>query len=216
MLQIGYVGFGDLGRQIQAFVHEAWGDSHHEVFFDDKLAEEGAPNSFAFSAYSWEEFEGYEFLVSLGYKHLTKRLEIYAHLKKLGRRLPCLIHPTAYVHPQAKLDDGVIIYPHCVVDKGAIIEDGVLLNNAVVISHESVIGRCCFLAPCVCISGFCKVGACSFLGAGTVAADGISVGEGCTIGVGTILTHDVPPATSCIGNPMRLLSHPLSLDRTRP
>ena len=62
MRRVGYVGFGDLGQQIQAFVHEAWGDALDEVFFDDILREQRAPNSFAFSSYSDDEFDDCDFV----------------------------------------------------------------------------------------------------------------------------------------------------------
>lgn len=205
MRKIGYVGFGDVGRQIQAFVPVAWSDEIHELFFDDELWEKRASNSFAFSSYSDDEFGDCEFFVCLGYKHLPRRAEICSYLKNSGRSLPNLIHPTSYIHPQANLSEGVVVYPHCIVDKGVSIEDGV------VVSHDSVIEKCCFLAPRVCISGFCNIGSCSFLGTGTVTANGMHVGKECTIGIGTVVTKNVPHGTSCIGNPMRLLSRHLSL-----
>ena len=213
MRTVAYIGFGELGKQLQAFLHESSSESFSEIFFDDALfAADSSPECFPFSSFLDEKYSHCEFYVGLGYHHLQTRATIFTKLKEQNRSIPDLVHHTSYVHPNAKLGNGIVIYPHCVLDKGAVIEDGALLNNGVVVSHDSVIGPSAFLAPRVCVSGFSKVGSCSFLGTGTLVADGVEIGSDCKIGIGSVITQDLPCSSSCIGNPMKVLSRELVLD----
>jgi len=50
------------------------------------------------------------------------------------------IHPTAVVHPSARLGDGVVIGPFCVVEEDVIIGDGTVLDAHVIIGKRTRLG----------------------------------------------------------------------------
>jgi sugar O-acyltransferase (sialic acid O-acetyltransferase NeuD family) len=207
----GFVGYGELGRQIDALVTAVEGPCQ-AWYFDDLLCRGGdAPNTQPFDAYSEDRFAECSFYVCLGYKQLPKRAEAIEVLANARRRLPVLRHPSAQVAASAHLDLGAVVYPLVNIDKDVVIGRGALLNNSVVVSHNSRIGECSYLSPGVVLSGYVTVGARTFMGSGAVVADRVAIGDDAVIGIGTVVTRDVPSGASVIGNPMRVLSQRLRL-----
>ena len=58
-----------------------------------------------------------------------------------------MIHPTAIVHPNAKIDRGVEIGPYCVVGENVAIGRGTVLQAHVVVNGWTTIGEECQLYP---------------------------------------------------------------------
>ena len=210
MTRIGFIGYGELGRQIDALVSPA-GARCEKLFFDDNCVAEGLPGALPFGSHADEQFADVKFYVCLGYKHLVRKTEIVLRLLELGRELPAFIHSTCHVSPSARIAKGAILYPMCNVDKDVTIGHGVLLNNSVVVSHNTTIGDGCYLSPGVVVSGFANIGANTFIGSGAVISNDLEIGENAVIGIGTVVTKEVPDECSAIGNPMRILERRLKL-----
>ena len=68
------------------------------------------------------------------------------------------IHPTAVVHPTAKLGEGVVLGPHAVVDEYAVIGDRTIINALVYIGPRVCIGTDCTIHPHVVIREQCVLG----------------------------------------------------------
>ena len=206
----GFVGFGELGRQVDLLLTEYEGPRESK-FFDDRMVERDVQGALPLDSCFDDEFRDCSFYVCLGYKHLARKAEIILRLLELGRRLPSFVHPSVYLSSSASVGAGTLVYPMCNVDKECVIGRGVVLNNSVVVSHNTAIGDCCYLAPGVVLSGFVTVGDRTFIGSGSVVSDRVSIGENVTVGIGTVVTRDVRSSTSVIGNPMRLLQRDLVL-----
>ncbi len=83
-------------------------------------------------------------------------LEAFADAATLDR--PELgVHPSAIVHPSAKIGLGVAIGPMCVIAEGAQIGDGTALASNVTVGTNSTIGRACILRPGVVIETRCHI-----------------------------------------------------------
>ncbi len=83
------------------------------------------------------------------------------------------IHPSAVIHPHAKLGEGVSIQPYAVIEPGAQIGDGVVIGAGSYIGHDVVIGTGCMIYPRVTIRERCRLGARVILHSGVViGADG--------------------------------------------
>lgn len=210
MKTIGIIGGGALGRQILGFV--ATQPPARVLFFDDPLHGRRAEHSFPFDSFLEPRFADCDFYVGLGYHHLPRRAEIVRQLLAHGRRVPPLVHPSCHVASSARVEAGCILYPLCNVDQEVGLGPGALLHNSTVVSHHSCIGAAAYLSPGVVLSGHVQVGEAAFLGAGVVVADRRSIGARARIGIGTVITRDVPDDASVIGNPQRLLTHPLRLE----
>jgi sugar O-acyltransferase (sialic acid O-acetyltransferase NeuD family) len=208
---IGIIGGGALGRQILGFLSAAQ-PPERVVFFDDPMHRAQAEHSFSFDSFLDPRFVELEFYVGLGYRHLPRRAEIIRQLLASGRRVPALVHPSCQVAPSCRVGEGCILNPLCNLDQEVELGPGVLLNNSVVVSHHSRIAAAAYLSPGVVLSGHVRIGEAAFLGSGTVVADHRSIGARARVGLGTVVTRDVPADASVIGNPQRLLEHPLKLE----
>lgn len=63
------------------------------------------------------------------------------------------IHPSAVVHKNTELDDGVIIGPNCIIESGVSIGSGTILDANVVITRNVKIGKNNHLHPACVIGG---------------------------------------------------------------
>ncbi len=211
MKKIGLIGFGEMAQQIKQFIF--YQNKGKVLFhcFDDILYKKKIKNSHRFSDYLLDKFSDHEFYVCLGYKHLKKKEFIIQELLSNKRKVPPFIHSTAFISPEARIEDGVIIYPMCTIDKNSVIGKGSLLNNSVVISHDNILGECCYLSPGVVSSGFVNIGKTTFIGTMTAISNGIKIGSNCVIGIGSVVTKNVPAGKSAIGNPIKIVKSKLAI-----
>jgi UDP-3-O-[3-hydroxymyristoyl] glucosamine N-acyltransferase len=83
------------------------------------------------------------------------------------------IHPSAVVHPRAKLGARVSIQPCAVIEPGAQIGDDAVIGAGSYIGHDVIIGHGCMIYPRVTIRERCQLGARVILHSGVViGADG--------------------------------------------
>jgi UDP-3-O-[3-hydroxymyristoyl] glucosamine N-acyltransferase len=67
-------------------------------------------------------------------------------------------HPTALVHADAKIGEGVVLGPYCVVGAHAIIGDGCMIGAHAVIENHAHLGAGCVIHPHVFIGSACEIG----------------------------------------------------------
>jgi len=209
--KIGLIGYGELGRQIELLLFAKFGPGLMISHFDDVKFKQKETNSYSFESYKDEKFKDIEFYVCLGYKQLTKKLEIINELNELKRKLPVFIHHSSYVSESASVLEGTIIYPMCNIDKNVTIGKGTLINNSVTLSHDNVIGDCCYISPGVITSGNVHIGFNTFVGASATFSNGVTIGDRCIIGIGSSVTRDIDSEKSAIGNPIKILKKQLRL-----
>lgn len=123
--------------------------------------------------------------------------------QQLGLDLPTLVHPNAYLSPQARLGQGVVLYPGCVVMPGCVIGNSVLINAGVTIGHDATIADFCNLSPGARLAGRVSLHEGVFVGMGACLRERITVAEYAVIGAGSVVLHDVSPNATCYGVPAR-------------
>ncbi len=75
------------------------------------------------------------------------RMDWLSRLLAEGRSVPTLIHPRAYVSPQATLGTGCVVLPVAVVNTGAVLEPGCIVNIGALIDHDCILEAGCHIAP---------------------------------------------------------------------
>ena len=116
-----------------------------------------------------------------------------------------VVHPTAYVHPTAKLGRGTVVFAGAVVQPDAVIGDHVIVNTGVTIDHDCVIGDYAHLGPGVHLAGSVEVGEGAFLGIGSVAIPGVKIGRWSTLGAGAVAVRDLADGVVAVGVPAKEL-----------
>jgi sugar O-acyltransferase (sialic acid O-acetyltransferase NeuD family) len=206
--EIGFIGFGELGKQIASMMEQSGYDPNLFRYFDDHFKHR---NSFSFHEFLDDAFSCLEFVISIGYQHLDLKEKIIQQLMSADRIIFSFIHPNSFISPSAKIGEGVVVYPMCNIDQNVTIESGVLLNNSVTISHNCTLGSAGYYSPGVILSGNVSVGSGTFIGSGSIISNGIKIGQKCQIGIGTVITNNLPDNSSVIGNPARQLNRRLTI-----
>lgn len=198
-----FLGFGKFAKQLI----DNFDLSDDFVVFDS--TNEG-PVTFDFNEHMRYSMD-FEWIVSLGYLHLSKKHAIVSNLVEAGAMLKSLIHPTCIIGKRVSLLSGCIVYRGCLLDNDVIVSNGSVLNNSVIVSHNSTVGECTYVSPGVVISGDVKIGDRCFIGSGSVISNGVSIGDDSVVGIGSVVTKDVPAGSHVIGNPMRFLDKKIKL-----
>ena len=85
-----------------------------------------------------------------------------------GIAVPTLVHPRAYVSPEAKLESGVVILPMAVVNTGARVKYGCIVNIGALVDHDCVLEEGVHLAPGAIVKAENRIPAGSKIDSGTV------------------------------------------------
>ena len=73
------------------------------------------------------------------------RLEWIERLLNENYRVPTIIHPTAYISPKSKIEEGCVILPHAVINTNCVIDSGCIINCGAIIDHGCVIEQGCHI-----------------------------------------------------------------------
>ncbi len=138
-----------------------------------------------------------------------------------------MIHETAKIHPEAKIDSGVDVGPYCIIGPKVSIRKGTKLISHVVVDGRTEIGEDNLLFPFSALGGVPqdlkyngedtklvigsrnKIRECSTLSLGTVQGGGVTtVGNDCLLMAYTHLGHDCRIGNGCIlSNSCNLAGH---------
>lgn len=201
-MKIGLIGYGELGKQFEHFISQAF-SNYQFIYFDDIANASKIKNAFPFKDYLNQEHKEVFFLIALGYKHLEVKNNILGELIKNNRKQFTFIHKTAIIDSTAKIGEGTVIYPNVVIDKNVQIGDAVLLNLSVTIAHDSVINDSCFIAPAAVMNGFSKIGKKCFIGSNGTIIDNVAIADDVTIGAGSVVISDITERGVYFGVPAR-------------
>lgn len=105
-------------------------------------------------------------IVAMGNNENRKRL--HQELKLHDYNIPILIHPTAYISPDAVLSPGCIIRTHAVVSRYVKLGEGVVVNIGALIDHHCEIGAFSHIMMGAVIRGNAKIGEMSWVKANEV------------------------------------------------
>ena len=112
-----------------------------------------------------------------------------------------LIHPTAFVSPQAVLGTNIMIGAQAVVAMHAKVANGVLAQALSSIEHDNDIGPFSFFGTGAICCGHVTTGEFVFVGGGAVIQPRISIGARTTIGTGAVVVKDADADAVYVGNP---------------
>jgi UDP-3-O-[3-hydroxymyristoyl] glucosamine N-acyltransferase len=94
-------------------------------------------------------------IVALG--NNTTRIKFHKILKEYDYSIPVLIHPTAYVSPDAEIAPGCIIRAKAVVSRNVKLGEATILNVGALIDHHVEIGYGCHILMGAVVRNMAKV-----------------------------------------------------------
>lgn len=146
------------------------------------------------------------FAVAVGGGRGRERLMLMDILQRRRLKPLSIIHETAFVAGDAKLDEGCQVLAQAAVCANVRLGRGVIVNTAASVDHDSEIGEGVHLAPGARLAGEVIVGRHAFIGIGAIVLPRVYIGEDAIIGAGAVVVKDVPRGVTVIGNPARILS----------
>jgi sugar O-acyltransferase (sialic acid O-acetyltransferase NeuD family) len=205
MYRLLIVGAGGFGREVLLYAKEIQKrDGNFDVggFLDrDKAALSGfdIDTPIVGDELSWPVAENDRFVIATGNPELRGRL--YGALVGRGAKFMNIIHPLAWIAPNATLGDGIIAAPFATINANAKLEDNVAINSHVGIGHDTRIGRHSAISPFTVVAGAAVVGEKVFIGSSCVVAPRKEVGRRATIAAGSVVHKNVPDNAFATGNP---------------
>jgi sugar O-acyltransferase (sialic acid O-acetyltransferase NeuD family) len=133
--------------------------------------------------------------------HNPVRSEIGENLSRLGYELITLVHPRAYVSPQAKVGAGVYIGPGVSVQRGCHIGDHVIINTGATVDHDCEVQVGVHIAPGACLAGRVTVKARTFVGIGAKVVPDVVIGSDVMVGAGAAVLESTPDKVLVAGVP---------------
>lgn len=131
--------------------------------------------------------------VAWGPKFLNfQRLELMGELKKLGLKMPPLVHPSAQVSPSARLQENAWVQAQAVIGPQVMIGLNAHVGIGARMAAFSSLGKHAWLGQDVRVGVKVKVEAHAVLGDGVVVADGVNIGRQACIETPGLISVDWP------------------------
>lgn len=141
------------------------------------------------------------FVVSLG--NPTLRQLLAERLAQRGARFVSIVHPSAWIAPTARVEDGCVVGPFAAVGSFARVEPHVILNLYTAAGHDTRIGACSVLSPYSVVNGGGALGQRVFLGTHATVTPNVRVGDDSKVSAGAVVYREVPSRSLATGNPAK-------------
>jgi len=137
-------------------------------------------------------------ILGIGSNHIRKRLA-----EELDLNWITVVHPFAWVHPEAIIGPGTVVCAGAIVQPYAHIGAHVILNTKASVEHDCYVGDYVHMAMSH-LAGGASADEGAFIALGGIVLPGINVGAWSTLGAGALATQDVPPDSVVVGPPSRI------------
>lgn len=197
-------GAGAMGREFK-YVADETGQWQETVFIDDHSGAEtllGSP-VIGFQAFRKRfRAEDTRFIITIGEPKF--RREAFARMEEAGYRGARLVHPSAYICPDAQLGEGAAVGPDVFIGSLAKIGQNFYAAKGAAVGHDAVIGDHTRVGASAFVGGHAVIGENAFIGSGAILKDRISVGDYSVVAMGSVVFSDVGAHLTVMGNPARV------------
>lgn len=211
MKRVVIIGAGAHGREVAEILrHQHSRPEAPEAigFVDDNLELRGRiiAGLPVLGNWTWfEEAAAAEIAVICASGFSNVRYQMAQRARALGLSFANAISPMAYLSPNARIGEGVVIYANTTACTGSSIGDHAIINAGAVISHDTQLGDYTTVNPGVNLAGNVSVGEGCFLGIGCSVIQGITIGAWTTVGAGAAVIRNLPANVTAVGVPARVI-----------
>ncbi|WP_238883207.1 acetyltransferase [Clostridium sp. YIM B02551] len=149
----------------------------------------------------------YAFICIGGISDLNIRNIIYNKLKKIGFKIPILIHKNAVISPYARIGEGTCVMANAVINADANIGCNCIINTSCVIEHDCNIDDNSHISPGTSLAGGVRIGYNSHIGIGATIIQSINIGNNVTVGAGSVVIEDIVDNTVAVGVPAKIIKY---------
>jgi sugar O-acyltransferase (sialic acid O-acetyltransferase NeuD family) len=207
------IGAGGFGREVlwtASEVPASRRDWEIAGFLDDdvdraraSLASKGVDLPVVDAVQDHRPVDGEVFVCSI--RNPVRRLEACRSLRDRGAEFASVLHPTALLHPTAKVGVGLVMRHYSGLSPNSVTGDFVILNSSCGAAHDSTLGDGCILGAHSDVMGGAQLGQGVELGSHAVVLPNARVGDFALVGVGSVVLRRVAAHTTVFGVPAKRL-----------
>jgi sugar O-acyltransferase (sialic acid O-acetyltransferase NeuD family) len=127
-----------------------------------------------------------------GIGSIVPRLAVYEKLAAAGFECLTVVHPRAFVEPNARIAEGCQVFFNAYVGSEVEVGFGSIINTAAVISHDCRLGKTVNVSPGAMLAGAVTLGDRALIGMGATINLGVTIGAGARVGNSAVVKADVP------------------------
>lgn len=143
--------------------------------------------------------------IAIGYLNFQVREKLYNRFKGIVP-LANIVSPSAYVHPTAKLGEGVQLSDGVYIGQHAKVEDNVLITLKSIVNHGACVKKHTFFSTRVTTAGNVIIGERCFVGVGVVVSDGVNICDDVWLSPGSIVVSDIKKPGQYLSAAARLIN----------
>lgn len=137
--------------------------------------------------------------------HGSLRVNLFEKLGIPDNKLATIIHPSAFVANNAKIEPGVMIMSNCYVGPATHIKKCALVMANVLVGHNTIVGEFCHLSVGSVVSSYITMGTASDIALNATILEKVKVGKYAVVGAGAMVNKDVYEDNVVVGNPSKVL-----------
>lgn len=149
----------------------------------------------------------YAFIAIGSLNNISIRNNIYKNLKKIGFKIPVLVHKTAIVSPFSHIQEGTCVMAGAIINSEASIGKNCIINTGSIVEHDCKIGDNTHISPNSSIAGDVFIGGNSHIGIGSTIIQCTKIGKNVTVGAGAVVISDLPSYTVAVGVPAKIIKN---------
>ena len=137
--------------------------------------------------------------------HGSLRVNLFEKLGIPDNKLATIIHPSAFVANNAKIEPGVMIMSNCYVGPATRIKKCALVMANSIVGHNTTVGAFCHLSVGSVTSSYVNLGIASDVTLNATVLDKVKVGKYAVVGAGAMVIKDINEEEVVVGNPARVI-----------
>ena len=202
---LGIYGYGGHGLEVEELARvinlkeNRW---EKVIFIDDSPDKTDGERIFSFETIVNDyKPEDIEFMVGIGEPVI--RAKIFDKVKEKGYNFATLVHPSASVAGNERIEEGTVICYNAYVSIDTYLAENSLVQPMSVVGHGCMIGKNSVISAFVSMGGNSRIGDNSFVGMNVPIKQGAVIGSGSVVGMGSVVVRDIPDGVVAVGNPAR-------------
>ena len=199
-------GAGAMGREFR-YIAEETGKWTEIVFIDDHAATDTLTGCPVYGYHSFRKRytpEEVRFAITIGEPKF--RREAFDRMTEAGFQGARVIHPSAFISPDAEVGEGAVIAHGVYIGSLARIGKNFYAARGASVGHDVVIGDHTRIGVNAFAGGHMVIGDNVFIGSGAMLKDRIRIGDGSVVAIGSAVFSDVAAHTTVMGNPARIFN----------